>query len=79
MEAHEELKILWSIDLRDYGIPSAYVKAVVDRCGCQVVSRLIPSDMEGTSVVKYKKSRPIEVIKIEAHKLDDTLYQGSIS
>ena len=68
-----ELKRLWSNDLRDHGIPSAYVKAVVDRCGCQVVSRLTPSDMEGTSVVKYKKSRPIEVIKIEAHKLDDTL------
>ena len=56
-----ELQIIWSNDLRDHGIHSAYVKAVavVDRCGCQVVSSLIPSDMEGTSVVKYKKSRPI--------------------
>ena len=68
-----ELKRLWSNDLRDHGITNAYVKAVVERCSCQVVSRLTPSDMEGTSVVKYKKSRPIEVIKIEAHKLDDTL------
>ena len=68
-----ELKRNWSNDLRDYGIPSAYVKAVIDQCGCQVVSRLTPSDMEGTSVVKYKKSRPIEVIKIEAHRVDDTL------
>ena len=68
-----KLKKLSSYDLRDHGIPNAYVKAVIERYSCEVVSRLTASDMEGTSVVKYKKSRPIEVIKIEAHKLDDTL------
>ena len=69
----KELKRLWSNDLRGHGIPSVYVKALVNQCGCQVVSRLTPSNMEGTSVVKYKKSRPIEVIEIKAHKVDDTL------
>ena len=53
-----EIKRLWSNDLCDHGIHSVYVKAVVDRCGCQVMYRLTLSDMEGTSVVKYKKSDP---------------------
>ena len=69
----KELKRHWAHDLRDHGIPSAYVRTLVDRCGCQLVLKSTPVDMGETSVMKYKKSRPIEVIEKEALKVDDTL------
>ena len=78
MSTLKELKRLWSNELHDHGIPSVYVKALVDQCGCQVVSKSTLFDMEGTSVVKYKKSRPIEVIEIDAHKVDDTHTHTSV-
>ena len=37
------------------------------------MSKSTPVDMGKTSVMKYKKARPIEVIEIEALKVDDIL------
>ena len=69
----KKLKRHWACDLRDHYIPSAYVKSLVDHYGCQLVSKATPNDTGGMSIVKYKKTSPIEVIEVQSLKLNDTL------
>ena len=59
------LKIHWDCDLHDDGIVSACVEALVEHCGCQLVSKATPNDMLGTCIIKYNKTSTIEVIKVE--------------
>ena len=69
----KELKLVYATDVRDYGIPPEYVKALITSCGCQTVSKVDSIEGLGSSMAKYNKTLPIEVIKVETHQLDDAL------
>ena len=73
-----ELKKHWASDLRDHGIASAYVKAIIDQCRCQLIEKATPNDSLRRSINKYDKTKPTEVIEVEACKLDDTLAEVQI-
>ena len=75
----KELKKHWAMDLRNHGIASSYVKALIDQCGCRIIQKVNSIDMLGKSVSKYDKTTmPTEVIEVEASKLDDTLAEIQI-
>ena len=70
LETLKELRRHWASDLCDHG---AYIKELIEHCGCQSVSKATTNYILGMSIVKYNKTSPIEVIYVESPNSDDAL------